>query len=103
LGRFLDAHPQAVVDLAARMGQLQFQSNQDREKVRQFFIRYQDRILYGTDLTQEPTSDWQYLNTDALIKVPELDAPARGLSLPKSVVRKVYATNAERWFGIRVE
>ena len=114
LARFLDGHPQAVVDLAARMGQVQFQSNQDREKVRQFFIRYQDRILYGTDLTQEPTSDpqqmraeahtvwlrdWQYLNTDAVINVPELDTPVRGLALPKAVVRKIYAANAERWFG----
>jgi alpha-galactosidase len=93
---------------------VQFQSNQDREKVRRFFIRYQDRILYGTDLTQEPKSDpkqmrdeahavwmrdWQYLNTDSVLKVPELDAPVRGLALPKSVVRKIYASNAERWFG----
>jgi hypothetical protein len=23
----------------------------------------------------------------------------RGLGLPKSVIRKIYSTNAERWFG----
>jgi len=113
LARFLDGHPRAVVDLAARMGQVQFQSNQDRERVRRFFIKYQDRVLYGTDLTQEPkadpkamreeahsvwTRDWQYLATDAVIKVPELDAPVRGLALPKAVIRKIYAGNAERWY-----
>ncbi len=114
LAKFLDAHPEAVVDLAARMGQVQFQSNADRDKVRQFFVKYQDRVLYGTDLTQEPgrpaqemraeahdvwLRDWTYLNTDQVIKVPELDAPVRGLQLPKDVVRKIYAANAERWFG----
>ncbi len=114
LGRFLDAHPNAVVDLAARMGQVQFQSNQDRERVRRFFIRYQDRLLYGTDLTQDADSkagamrkeahevwmrDWRYLTTDGVINVPELDVPVRGLALPKAVIRKIYAANAERRFG----
>ncbi len=54
LARFLDAHPNAVVDLAARMSNLQVQSNADLEKVRAFFVKYQDRILYGTDLTDSP-------------------------------------------------
>ncbi len=90
------------------------QSNRDRGKVRRFFVRYQDRLLYGTDLTQDAGGDpgelrreahatwlrdWRYLNTDQTFHVPELDAAVRGLSLPKSVVRKIYATNAERWFG----
>ncbi len=113
LARFLDTHPNAVVDLAARMGQVQYQSNRDRGKVRRFFIRYQDRVLYGTDLTQEAGAaaadirkeahavwlrDWQYLSTDATQRVPELDAPVRGLALPRDVLRKVYSANAERWF-----
>jgi len=114
LAAFLDRYPNTVVDLAARMGQVQFQSNRDRGKVRRFFIRHQDRLLYGTDLTQEAGGDpgelrreahatwlrdWRYLNTRQTFRVPELDAPVRGLGLPKSVVRKIYATNAERWFG----
>jgi alpha-galactosidase len=114
LAAFLEQHPTARVDLAARLGQVQYQSNRDYEKVRQFFIRYQDRILYGTDLTQQPGSqaaqmrtevhetwlrDWQYLNTDAMLKVPELDEPVRGLALPKEVVRKIYADNARAWLG----
>jgi hypothetical protein len=111
---FLDRYPNAVVDLAARMGQVQFQSNQDEDKVRRFFIRYRDRLLYGTDTAQNASDkspalrrethanwlrDWRYLNTGESFKVPELDAPVHGLELPRDVIRKIYATNAERWFG----
>jgi alpha-galactosidase len=114
LAKFLDAHPHAVVDVAARIGQVQYQSNRDREGVRNFFIHYQDRILYGTDLTEAPgakpdemrreahetwLNDWRYFNTDLEFSVPDLDAPVRGLALPKEVVRKLYADNARRWFG----
>jgi Amidohydrolase len=114
LAAFLDRYPNTVVDLAARMGQVEFQSNQDREKVRRFFIRYQDRLLYGTDTAQNAGDksqqlrreahenwlrDWRYLNTDQSFKVPELDAPVHGLGLPKDVVRKIYSANAERWYG----
>jgi predicted TIM-barrel fold metal-dependent hydrolase len=114
LAKFLDRHPRAVVDLAARMGQVQYQSNRNRDQVRRFFIRYQDRLLYGTDLTQEPGAsaqeirqeahavwlrDWSYLSSDRVQSVPALDAPVAGLALPRSVLRKIYAGNAERWFG----
>jgi len=114
LAAFLDRYPNAVVDLAARMGQVQFQSNQDREKVRRFFIRYQDRLLYGTDTAQSAKDkgqalrreahetwlrDWRYLNTEETFKDPELDAPVHGLGLPRDVVRKIYSANAERWYG----
>ena len=43
--------------------------------------------------------DWKYLATDLTFRVPELDAPVRGLGLPRSVVQKIYSSNAERWFG----
>jgi hypothetical protein len=114
LAAFLDRYPDAVVDLAARMGQVQYQSNRDRDKVRRFFIRYQDRLLYGTDLSQDAAADpkelrrdahetwlrdWRYLATDLTFTVPELDAPVHGLALPKDVIRKIYNSNAERWFG----
>ncbi|MGA2779649.1 MAG: amidohydrolase family protein [Steroidobacteraceae bacterium] len=114
LAAFLDRYPNTVVDLAARMGQVQFQSNRDRAKLRRFFIRYQDRLLYGSDTEQEPGADpqalrrelhavwlrdWRYLNTAERFKVPELDAKVTGLSLPKNVVRKIYSSNALRWFG----
>jgi Amidohydrolase len=114
LAAFLDRYSNTVVDLAARMGQVQYQSNLDLGKVRRFFIRYQDRLLYGTDLSQDAGADtqevrreahatwlrdWAYLATADTFRVPDLDAPVHGLGLPKSVLRKIYSGNAERWFG----
>ena len=43
----LDRYPNFAVDLAARLVHLQIQP---REKVRAFLIKYQDRMLYATDL-----------------------------------------------------
>lgn len=120
LANFLDAHPAASVDLAARMTQVQYQSNADRVKVRRFFITYQDRILYGTDLTKNPPSadaraqnppieedfageadrfwrsDWRYLATTDSQHVDDLGADVDGLGLPKPVIDKIYYRNANR-------
>jgi predicted TIM-barrel fold metal-dependent hydrolase len=122
LAKFLDANPGATVDLAARMTQVQYQSKADPAKVRQFFIRYQDRILYGTDLTKNPPSaearaqnppveedfageadrfwrsDWRYLATTAPQHVDAIDADVDGLGLPKAVIDKIYYRNARRVF-----
>lgn len=113
LARFLDAHPNAVVDLAARMTQIQHQSVRDHAKVRDFFIRYQDRLLYATDLTQAPgadpavfkrqahdfwLSDWRYLATDETQRIEDIDASPRGLALPRAVIDKIYRENARRVF-----
>ena len=113
LGEFLDAHPGAVVDLAARMTQVQYQSHRDRAKVRDFFIRYQDRILYGSDLTYEPgtdptvfnaeahatwAADWNYLATDKVQRVEDIEADVTGLQLPRTVIDRIYRLNAHREF-----
>ena len=47
LGRRFDRYPNFAVDVAARTVYLTLQP---REKARQFLMKYQDRILYGTDL-----------------------------------------------------
>jgi predicted TIM-barrel fold metal-dependent hydrolase len=113
LAAFLDRFPNASVDLAARMGQVQYQSVRDYAKVRDFFIRYQDRLMYGTDLTYEPggdaaefkrsadgvwRSDWQYLATGDTQHVDTVKADVRGLALPRAVIDKIYYTNAVREF-----
>lgn len=113
LAAFLDRYPNANVDLAARMSQVQYQSVRDREKVRDFFIRYQDRLLYGTDLTFGPdadpgefkreahavwTADWRYLATGESQRVEVLHAEVPGLALPRAVIDKIYYANAVRVF-----
>ncbi|PTN55486.1 amidohydrolase family protein [Stenotrophomonas panacihumi] len=113
LAAFLDRFPNASVDLAARMGQVQYQSVRDYAKVRDFFIRYQDRLMYGTDLTYEPggdaaefkrsadavwRSDWQYLATGETQHVDTVKADVPGLALPRAVIDKIYYANAVREF-----
>jgi predicted TIM-barrel fold metal-dependent hydrolase len=113
LAAFLDRFPNAKVDVAARIGQLQYQSQKDRERVRRFFIKYQDRVLYGSDMSQAPDQDgaalakeaegvwrmhWRYFNTADSFKVADLDKPVKGLALPREVVDKLYHLNAERIF-----
>ena len=110
---FLDRFPNAMTETAARIGQVQYQSQRDREKVRQFFIKYQDRILYGTDGGFKAGTDadeayasnrerwiahWKYFCTDENQSVPELDDPVRGLALPREVIDKLYHFNARKLF-----
>jgi predicted TIM-barrel fold metal-dependent hydrolase len=123
LAQFFDTYPNASADMAARMTQVQYQSNADREKVRNFFIKYQDRLLYGTDLTKNPPdpharaqnppsegkpfraeadefwrSDWLYLATGDVQHIDAIKADVKGLALPKSVIDKIYYSNAHRVF-----
>lgn len=110
LAAFLDKFPLASVDMAARMGQLQYQSQRDRERVRNFIIKYQDRLLYATDLTHQDGgegadiaveahtkwySEWLYLTGDQLMSAPEVEGEFAGLKLPASVIDKIYYTNAK--------
>lgn len=109
---FLDRFPNAAVDMAARMGQLYFQTVEDHEKVRNFFINYQDRIMYGTDIIDRPGNkeifqqrmhktwikDWEYLVSDNTMNSDLINGEFRGLKLPKEVIDKVYSDNAKRWY-----
>jgi predicted TIM-barrel fold metal-dependent hydrolase len=109
LAAFLDRFANASVDMAARMGQLQAQSQQDRDRVRNFLIRYQDRVMYATDLGEERDSDpvsvaaevherwladWRYLAGDGLLTNSDIDGAFRGLHLPRDVIDKIYYANA---------
>jgi predicted TIM-barrel fold metal-dependent hydrolase len=121
LAVFLDRFPNANVDIAARMTQIQYQSNQDYQKVRDFFIKYQDRLMYGTDIADNPPdpktsaeerpmsdsdfeadvdrtwrSDWRYLATPLTQHVEDIKADPKGLALPREVIDKLYYGNAHR-------
>lgn len=113
LAEFLNRFPKAFVDTAARMGQLQYQSRENHDRVRQFLIDYQDRIVYGTDTSlAAPVNaeasfqatvrrwrrDWRYFCTEEELSVPELDGPVKGLQLPRKVIDKIYSTNIRRLF-----
>jgi predicted TIM-barrel fold metal-dependent hydrolase len=95
------------VDTAARVPYFILQP---REKVRAFLIKYQDRILYATDLVVMPQDntekalqewistyerDWKFFATDQTVEYKGHNA--RGLRLPESVLHKLYRDNAIRW------
>jgi predicted TIM-barrel fold metal-dependent hydrolase len=114
IAAFLDAFPKASVDMAARMDYLQVQSQKNWQKVHDFLCKYDERILYATDLVVNPSddstaaagqihakwlSDWKYLATDSVMSVGCVDGTFRGLALPRSVIDRIYRENAERVFG----
>jgi hypothetical protein len=116
IAAFLDQYPNANVETAARMTQVQYQSVRDYEKVRNFFIKYQDRVLYGTDLTLNPgedaaefkasahdvwTNDWRYLATDETQRVEMIKADVKGLALPREVIDKIFFANAKKIYGLK--
>jgi len=113
LGNFFNIYENAVVDLAARMGYLQYHAAIDWENTRNFCIKYSNRILYATDNVQESNSDpkifkveahnrwitdWKFLATDSTMQCKDIDMPFKGLALPKNVIDKIYRINAEKLF-----
>jgi len=113
IAKRLDKFPNMSVEPAERMGQLQFQSLTNWQKVHDFFIKYQDRIMYGTDLqatkSDNPdsvkkkthdvwTRDWTYLTSGDSLQSPFVNKKFKALQLPKEVVDKIYYKNAEKWY-----
>jgi predicted TIM-barrel fold metal-dependent hydrolase len=117
--KLLDAHPNVFVDTAARIPEF---GRHPVDKVRAFFLKFQDRILFGTDLSISP-DHWQlgsvsetpvgieeavkfyqahfrFFETDQ--KNIDHPTPIQGrwkvnaIHLPSDVLHKLYFANAER-------
>ncbi len=109
---FLDRFPEADVDLAARLVHLEHQAASAPEKVRAFLLRYQDRILYGSDESYGPeddgeslatihaawVADWRFLTGRESLHSDDFDGTFPGMRLPRSVIDKIYRRNAKRLF-----
>lgn len=106
LGKRLDKYPNFAVDIAARMPYFEME---DRERLIAFITKYQDRLIYGTDIDYSGggqdrirglesvyANDWRFFATDDTIEYK--GKPVRGLDLPEAVLRKIYHENAVRWF-----
>lgn len=113
LAKRLDKFPHMAVDMAARISHLEYQSLKDNKKVRNFFIKYQDRLLYATDMEIDDNMDsttakkealdiwknnWKFFTSDEMMNAPELTEQFKGLHLPKEVIDKIYRKNAQKWF-----
>ncbi|HTV02217.1 MAG TPA: amidohydrolase family protein [Luteitalea sp.] len=116
----LDRYPNFNVEVSARTRDL---TRQPTEKVRAFLLKYQDRILYGTDRSWRPYRTPNETPTDA-----QREAFAKGLenqyrldyayyagskpltyngqtvqplALPREVLEKFYFRNAQRLIGVK--
>jgi predicted TIM-barrel fold metal-dependent hydrolase len=101
VGRWLEQYPNFVVDIDARISEL----GRQPYTARKFFLKYQDRILFGTDTTPRREAFriyYRFLETDD----EYFDCSAShhlqgfwmiyGIYLPREVLEKVYYKNAER-------
>ncbi len=120
LGKRLDQYPNMAVDMAERISHLQYQAITNWQGVHDFLVKYQDRLIYGTDL-RTGASDiqakgltqpeeimqhshevwlrhWEFFTTDEEMEVPKVKGKFKGMKLPREVVDKIYRNNAEKWY-----
>lgn len=103
VSQMLDKYPNVYVEFGARQAEL---GRQPRH-ARNFFIRYQDRVMFGTDNTPEQDmyrNIFRWLETDdEYFDYWGYPAQGRwkiyGMNLPDEVLHKVYDTNAEKMFS----
>jgi hypothetical protein len=116
LAKRLDKFPNMAVDMAARIPHLQYQSIADYDKVRNFIIHYQDRLIYATDsginMKSDPEqtkkhvhetwmNDWKYFVTDETMTSATVNGEFNGLKLSQKIIDKIYRENAVKWFQIQ--
>lgn len=115
IAKRLDKYPNMAVEMAARITHLQHQAVSNHKKVYDFFIKYQDRILYGSDFELPDRNDtaavagamkechdgwyghWKFFATDEALTDSQVTGGFKGLHLPKTVIDKIYFTNAQKW------
>jgi predicted TIM-barrel fold metal-dependent hydrolase len=104
VSQLLSENPNVYIDFSARIDELGRQPYSARE----FFIKHQDRIIFGTDMPASIKSSvemyrtyFRFLETfDESFYAPDYDGtfdrvrwPVCGIGLPKEVLRKIYYQN----------
>jgi uncharacterized protein len=97
LGQMLDQNPNLYADMGARFAEI----SPIPRFVSQFFKRYQDRLLYGTDMDPQPEMyrvTFRILETEDEHFYPAYFSkyhwPMHALGLSDEVLRKIYRENA---------
>jgi predicted TIM-barrel fold metal-dependent hydrolase len=113
LARRFDRHPRFYVDCSARTADL---TRQPTDKVRDFLLRYPDRVLYGLDRSRAPDPQREDSAEERLRFARSLEESyrqdfhyyagkgemeyrgrtVRCLDLPREVLEKLYHRNAQR-------
>jgi len=126
LAEYLDRYPNMVVDMTPGI-EMYHNFSTAPDAARAFFLKYQDRIVYGTDIgarallaaPEEGIAPGDsharaylvrtFLETEDEFWLPEghgflfgkLETPFRGIGLPRPVLEKIYYRNFERLAGAR--
>lgn len=117
---FLDAYPNLYIDLTMGGGILRYfkYMTEDMKKIRDFVLKYQDRILSGSDLIiasgSSPTTNRQWLRNRMMCdfslhqekwyKCSVMNkgeyALLPGFGFPEEVLRKLYIENPKKFLGL---
>lgn len=105
LAKRLDTYPNFAVDVAARV---RFLARDDRERAREFLLKYADRVLYATDFTlgandeaaarsflAQQEREWNFFSSTGALEYRGREVP--GLGLSEKLLRKIFHENAARW------
>jgi predicted TIM-barrel fold metal-dependent hydrolase len=112
LAKRFDTYPNFMADTSARLTDLMFR---DQKIIREFIIKYSDRILFGTDVVQTiPESalrdeiglflselketyrqHFDYFGTDIVV---DKGRSIKGLALPDKILEKIYLKNVTGLF-----
>ncbi|MBE0527369.1 MAG: amidohydrolase family protein [Candidatus Thorarchaeota archaeon] len=123
LAHWLESYPNFNVDTASARWMVR-ELSKDPERSREFLIKYQDRVVFGTDCvgifrfkwrtSSRNYYDHRYLALRLLLETDVRGMPLpfkdkdttntggtliNGLSLPNRVLRKIYWENAVRFYG----
>lgn len=109
VGTWLERYPNLYTDVTARIAEL----GRQPYTARKFFLKYSDRILFGTDGPRDADRllpHWRFFETkDENFAYSENPFPPQGLwniyglALPDDVLRKLYYQNAARLIpGVQV-
>jgi len=102
LGYLLDKYPNLYADISARFAE----SATIPRNMAAFYEKYQDRLLYGTDMGYDPA---MYRTTFRILESADehfyninlfgYHWALNGFGLPKEILKKIYYANAARLFG----
>jgi len=107
VAKWLDAYPNLVIDIDARISEL----GRQPYTARRMFLKYHDRIMFGTDTPPKREAFriyYRFLETDDEYFDPAASHHLQGfwmiygVFLPREVLQELYHKNAERiLYGLR--
>lgn len=114
MAKRFDRFPNFAVDSSARIKDLAYQAS---DTVREFFLAYSDRLLFGTDVVKMDCAsalsedvrrdqiedsieryemEFAYYESGEVVNVRGKEN--RGLNLPEDILEKFYLKNAQTWY-----